>query len=113
MKSTLIGIITLVATSQTAWGMEHADSDFNNEIVNDWQHSLILEPSENIKDAEIKNQSVFIYQGLTDKTIEQAMDEQFERIEHMMFVNTIVTDQYGQAMINDITGEKIVESDDC
>ena len=29
-----------------------------------------------------------IYDGLEDKVVEQALDTQFERIDHMMFVRT-------------------------
>ena len=48
---------------------------------------------------------IMIYDGMTDTQITKAMDTQFDRIESMMFVRTIVT--------NNETGELMVEDDGC
>jgi hypothetical protein len=54
-----------------------------------------------------------IYDGLTDKQIAKAMDTQFDRIESMMFVRTIVTNDEGNAVRDSETGQVIVEDDGC
>ena len=44
--------------------------------------------------------------------IEQAMDENNFRIDTMVFVNTISTDEQGEAMLDPWTGQEISD-DDC
>jgi hypothetical protein len=56
---------------------------------------------------------IMIYDGLTDKQIAMALDTQFDRIESMMFVRTIVTNDEGDAMRDNETGQVIVEDDGC
>jgi hypothetical protein len=41
------------------------------------------------------------------------MDTQYDRIESMMFVRTIVTNDEGNAMHDSETGQVIVEDDGC
>jgi hypothetical protein len=52
-----------------------------------------------------------IYDGLTDRDVERAFDEQFDRLEHMMFIRVVVTDDSGKARRSG-TGEVVTESDD-
>lgn len=49
-----------------------------------WQESRLFEPSESQLAQEQRGQ-VFIYDGLEIGKVQQAMDEQFDRIENMMF----------------------------
>ena len=42
-----------------------------------------------------------------------ALDEQFDRIEYMMFTGTIVTDASGAVLTDPETGEIRVENDAC
>jgi hypothetical protein len=64
---------------------------------------------------EMRNEaagSVYIYEGLTDRAVNQAMEDEFERVEHMMFINTIRTDAQGNPMRDPETG--LIEDDnDC
>lgn len=71
--------------------------------ADDYQTNLLLNPSPGILLAEA-NGRVMIYDGLKNETVEQAMSEQFNRIENMMFVRT----QYLQE-----DGDYEVEEDDC
>ncbi len=62
--------------------------------ADDWQLRMLHQPS----DAQLaleKKGRVFIYDGLSDVQVEQAVDQQFERMGSMMFVRTVVTDSDG------------------
>jgi hypothetical protein len=50
---------------------------------------------------------------LTDKQVAKALDTQFGRIESMIFVRTIVTNDEGNAVHDNETGQVIVEDDGC
>lgn len=78
----------------------------------DWQLSLLFEPPASQIDREARGR-VMIYQGVTDKTVERALDEQFDRVEYMMFVGTVRTDETGQPLRDEDTGEMLVEDDGC
>jgi hypothetical protein len=47
-----------------------------------------------------------------DSLVNQAMDKQFDRIQNMMFVGTIVTDVQGEPVVDD-QGDVIAEDDGC
>lgn len=51
-----------------------------------FQYSALFNPSESQLRAEERGR-VMIYSGLDEAVVEKALDEQFERIDHMMFVN--------------------------
>ena len=53
----------------------------------DYFENALLPPSQAILLAEARGR-VTIYDGLEESTIERALDQQFSRIERMMFVNT-------------------------
>lgn len=57
--------------------------------------------------------SVFIYENFTDRSVDNAMDTHFERIESVMFIGTIATDEDGQALIDPVTGQPVTEEDGC
>ena len=69
-----------------------------------WQLSLLFTPGDHQQKME-KRGRVFIYDGMQAADNEKAFDEQYARIESMMFVNTVVTDPE--------TGEQLVEDDGC
>ena len=71
-------------------------------LAGDYQQNMLFTPSEHILVAEARGR-VMIYDGLNNNTVEQAMDQQFNRIDSMMFVRT----QYEQA-----DGDFIAD-DDC
>ncbi len=51
--------------------------------------------------------------GILEKQIAKAMDTWFDRIESMMFVRTVITDDAGEVQRNKDTGEVVIEDDGC
>lgn len=78
----------------------------------DWQEKLLFNPPASQLKLEQRGR-IMIYDGLTDTQIAKAMDTQFDRIESMMFVRTIVTNDEGNAVHDNETGQGIVEDDGC
>jgi hypothetical protein len=56
---------------------------------------------------------IYIYDGLTHADIERAMDEEFHRVESMMFIRVKKTDERGKVVKNPETGDALVEDDGC
>ena len=54
-----------------------------------------------------------IYEGMKDREVEHAFDNHFDRIESMMFVNTVVTDENGEPLKDPETGRVMTEPDGC
>ena len=50
----------------------------------DWQERQLLAPSASQRGMEQRGR-VYIYDGLHEETVDQALDTQFERVENMMF----------------------------
>ncbi len=71
--------------------------------IDDYQLKVLFTPSETNLEAESKGR-VMIYDGLKSETVDLVMNEQFRRIDNMMFVRT----QYVQE-----SGEYEVEDDGC
>ena len=71
--------------------------------MDSYQYKSLFTPSEFTLKAEAKGR-IMIYDGMTSKTIDKAMNEQFDRIDNMMFVR-IVHEQED--------GEYYVEEDGC
>lgn len=80
--------------------------------VSEWQQRRLFQPT----DVQLHNERqgrIFIYDGLSDKVAQRAVDEQFNRVEHMMFINTTVTDESGNPVRDEETGEIVREDDEC
>jgi len=82
------------------------------QAADSWQEKMLFSPPPS--QIELENRGrVMIYDGLTDTQIAQAMDIQFDRIESMMFVRTVVTDSQGEALRDTESGALVVEDDGC
>jgi len=82
------------------------------EDLQDWQMNLLFHPTEEQLALEKKGQ-VMIYDGLTDKMVQAALDTQFDRIDSMMFTRVIVTDKKGKPKVDPVSGEVVTENDGC
>jgi uncharacterized spore protein YtfJ len=54
-----------------------------------------------------------IYEGMKDREVEHAMDNHFNRIQGMMYINTVVTDDDGLPLKDPETGIVVTEHDGC
>ena len=68
-----------------------------------YQHKMLFTPNTGMLMAENKGR-IMIYDGMNSDVIDVALNEQFDRIENMMFVRVVNV----QA-----DGEEIVDEDDC
>ena len=87
-------------------------ADAAESALHSWQMTRLFQPDL----ADLKRESegrIMIYDGLTDKTVERALDEQFDRVEAMMFTSVVVTDDSGEPRRDTDTGEIITEEDGC
>ncbi len=65
-----------------------------------FQHNALFNPSNSLLKAEARGR-IMIYDGLEHEVVEQALDEQFERIDHMMFVGIRHTQPDGEVNTDD------------
>ena len=65
-----------------------------------FQYNALFHPSQGLLAAEARGR-VMIYDGLDNEDVERALDTQFERIEHMMFVRTRKNRPDGEVLIVD------------
>ena len=56
---------------------------------------------------------IYIYDGLREIDIAHAMDQEFERVESMMFIRVRSTDEKGEVLKDPATGDELVEDDGC
>lgn len=62
--------------------------------------NALFKPERSLLNAESQGR-VTIYDGLTNKEVEKAMDEQFDRIEHMMFIRIRYVKADGEEFVDD------------
>jgi hypothetical protein len=60
-----------------------------------------------------RNNHVMIYESMKDYEVEHALDNHFDRVESMMFINTVITDEHGDQLKDPETGKVITETDGC
>ena len=58
--------------------------------VYQWQIERLMQPSEKALLQEKQNQQVFIYENIKVQDVEKALTANFDRIENMMFIGTIL-----------------------
>jgi hypothetical protein len=89
-RAAFIGILAagLMMLSQTA---NAADS---------FQERVLFEPHQSLLLAEARGR-IMIYDGLESKVVDRAMDEQFDRIDNMMFIRIHHTSEEGDDYVED------------
>ncbi|MEA3276315.1 MAG: hypothetical protein U9Q81_13700 [Pseudomonadota bacterium] len=80
--------------------------------VSEIEMRRLFEPTDNELAVERAGR-IYIYEGLRTTDIARAMDEEFDRVESMMFIRTKVVDETGEAAKDARTGEDLVEDDGC
>jgi hypothetical protein len=80
--------------------------------VRDIELRRLFEPTKSELEEEAEGR-VYIYDGLHDKDVERAMEEEFDRIDGMMFIREKKTDDKGEVLKDPETGEDLVEDDGC
>lgn len=68
--------------------------------TDDYFENVLFSPGKATLAAEARGR-VTIYDGLTQRVVDRALDEQFERIDHMMFIRTRYTLPDGSEDIDD------------
>ncbi len=77
-----------------------------------WQVNRLMQPSQGDLQREQRGH-IMIYHGMTDKVVHTALDNNFDRIQSMMFTGTIITNDAGEVAIDPETGEAMTEYDGC
>ncbi|MEJ2398706.1 MAG: hypothetical protein P8047_11300 [Gammaproteobacteria bacterium] len=73
-----------------------------SQQTDDWQKQRLLHPT-TAQRAHEQQGSVFIYDGLSEQEVDQSMDQNFDRIDAMMFINVkkAKTDNKGSVLDDD------------
>ena len=108
----LSGLITAAMLVVPMLAQATPDEASVEQEISDFQLMLLFHPDREVLLGE-KNGSVFIYDGIKDKQVDMAMDQQFDRIESMMFTRVVITDESGNALRDPSTGEVLVQDDGC
>ncbi len=116
--NSLIKSVTLIATFSALLfsNLAIADEAENIEIAlldsaDKWQMNRLFEPTQK-QELKEHNGQIMIYDGLRDTTVAQALNENFDRIENMMFTRIVITDDLGEPEVDEL-GNVLVEDDGC
>lgn len=99
--------VVLVAGTLMGAGPAGAADDSAQANLEQWLLRRLNEPTERER-AHEREGNVYIYDGLTDRDVDLALNRHFDRIEYMMFVGTRRTDPTGTA-----PGDGETESPGC
>lgn len=87
-----------------------ATAAFAEPDATDWQVRRLFQPT--TEEVEHERQgAIMIYDGLTDRHVERALERAFPRVGSMMFVNVVKTDDRGEEMVDGETGAPVTEDD--
>jgi len=111
LKSFRAGLIFLGLSLACAVSVAHAGQPGPWGKIEKWQNNRLFQPTARQKAQEVRGK-VVIYDGLTDATVDKAMDRNFDRIQNMMFIRVIRTSKSGKP-IHKQDGSVEVEDDDC
>ncbi len=102
----VLGLV-LAAGTLTGAGPAGAENDAAQANLEQWLLRRLNEPTARER-AHERAGNVYIYDGLTDRDVDLALNRHFDRIEYMMFVGTRRTDPTGTA-----PGDAETESPGC
>jgi hypothetical protein len=102
----ILALTTLIGTASAAADLSPQVTDLQK-----WQLRRLLLPNERELEHERKG-NVYIYEGLTDRQVEDALSTHFDRIEYMLFLGTKRTDESGK-LLHKEDGTAAKESADC
>jgi hypothetical protein len=108
----LIMFFAMISPSVLLLLLQFSSTLVRADRLTDWYMQQLFEPT----NAQLQQETagrVKIYSGLRDIEVARALDEQFDRIEYMMFTGTIMTDVSGAVITDAETGEVLVENDGC
>jgi hypothetical protein len=113
MKFTLMFSVGAMAVSLLSFASPSHGVDLDSDkALHDWRMQRLMEPSPRELEKERKG-SVYIYDGLTEREVDAALNTQFPRIQNMMFVGTVKTDARGKPLQNSESGKYVQESGGC
>jgi hypothetical protein len=104
---TIALILGFTANAVTA----HADELALFKAVDTWQMNRLFKPSPEQRSYERRG-DVVIYDGLTDIKVELALNQNFERIQNMMFTRVVLTGKNGKPQ-RDADGQVVTLDDGC
>lgn len=107
-----VAISTAILLSTQLFVLHHAAAAKGEINADPWQMERLFSPSKSDIASEHQGHIV-IYSGLLDSDVDKAMDLYFDRIEAMMFIQTIHTDRNGKPKVDPDTGEVEVADDGC
>lgn len=110
--SSIFMYLAMVSPAVLLLLLQIMSTDTRADQQTNWYLALLFEPTT----AQMQQESggrVQIYSGLRDIDVSRALDEQFDRIEYMMFTGTIMTNASGDVLTDPETGELLVENDGC
>lgn len=102
----IFALTNLIGTASAAADLSPELSDLQK-----WQLRRLFIPTERELEHERKG-NVYIYEGLTDRQVEEALDRHFDRIEYMLFLGTRRTNGMG-ALVRKSDQTPVTESSDC
>jgi len=105
------GLLSLAVCLAVAGSNAHAGQPGPWGMFDKWQNNRLFQPTARQQAQEARGKIV-IYDGLTDSTVDKAMDRNFDRIQNMMFIRVIRTGKTGKP-IHKQDGSVEVEDDDC
>jgi hypothetical protein len=111
-KRLLVSLLLATGLFTIPAGGVHADDDAQITYLDSWSKKQMFVPSYSLLRAEAKGR-ITIVSSATDIQVGEFMDKHFNRIDNMMFVSTIVTNDSGEIAYDEDSGEPQVEDDEC
>jgi hypothetical protein len=113
MKPALIFSMGVMAASLLSVANPGNGKDLDpDKALHDWRMQRLMAPAPRDLEKE-RNGSVYIYEGLTEREVDDALETQFPRIQNMMFVGTVKTDARGEPLQDAESGKYVQESGGC